>query len=259
MVASEIARLISLPAARYGLAVDKSTRGVVSETFLEKNAWLALGNTLLDKVVEGYDGTKRFRQREYRLGTVLALLRRMRYLQVPIGTAQEFENLGVEYVFIGYLAFDALIGNTDRHHENWGVVVTGGSDARAHFSLAPTFDHASSLGRNETTDGRARRLTTSDQRDTVEAYAGRARSAFFGPGSAGRPLRQREVMATLNSLSTTKAALSDWAARICSLEFETLREIFDSLPPDWIEESAIEFALRMLTANQRMIHEAANA
>ena len=29
---------------------------------------------------------------------------------------------GVE-VFAGYLLLDALIGNTDRHHENWAVMV----------------------------------------------------------------------------------------------------------------------------------------
>jgi hypothetical protein len=45
------------------------------------------------------------------------------------------------------LTFDALIGNTDRHHENWGFIID-----RAHPStgpnvrLAPTFDNGTSLG-----------------------------------------------------------------------------------------------------------------
>lgn len=52
----------------------------------------------------------------------------------------------------GYLVLDALVGNTDRHHQNWGVVVQGkrGADQvlLVHsIQLAPTFDHASSLGR----------------------------------------------------------------------------------------------------------------
>ncbi|MHB1163969.1 MAG: hypothetical protein ACYC3K_01885 [Candidatus Nanopelagicales bacterium] len=41
--------------------------------------------------------------------------------------------------FAGCLAFDALIGNTDRHHENWAVIRTSGL-------LAPAYDHAASLG-----------------------------------------------------------------------------------------------------------------
>ena len=27
-------------------------------------------------------------------------------------------------VFVGYLMFDAWIANTDRHHENWALVVS---------------------------------------------------------------------------------------------------------------------------------------
>ncbi len=45
-------------------------------------------------------------------------------------------------LFAGFLLLDALVGNTDRHHENWGVVRTMAGDVH----LAPTFDHASSLG-----------------------------------------------------------------------------------------------------------------
>jgi hypothetical protein len=29
-------------------------------------------------------------------------------------------NTGENWIFVGYLLFDALIGNTDRHHDNWG-------------------------------------------------------------------------------------------------------------------------------------------
>jgi hypothetical protein len=39
-----------------------------------------------------------------------------------------------------------LIGNTDRHHENWGILI---ELQRNHWrvNVAPSFDHASSLGR----------------------------------------------------------------------------------------------------------------
>lgn len=44
------------------------------------------------------------------------------------------------------LTFDALIGNTDRHHENWGFLVRPRRDAPADFRLAPAFDNGTSLG-----------------------------------------------------------------------------------------------------------------
>jgi hypothetical protein len=49
------------------------------------------------------------------------------------------------------LAFDALIGNTDRHSENWGLLATKASGQWS-FTMAPTFDHGTSLAyqvRNE--------------------------------------------------------------------------------------------------------------
>jgi hypothetical protein len=64
---------------------------------------------------------------------------------------------GVLCDLASYVVLDALIGNTDRHHENWGLVwrieklPDGG--ARLHLKTAPSFDHASSLGR-ELTDER---------------------------------------------------------------------------------------------------------
>ena len=44
------------------------------------------------------------------------------------------------------LAFDALIGNTDRHSENWGFLVERGPDGRPSHFMAPAFDNGTSLG-----------------------------------------------------------------------------------------------------------------
>ncbi|WP_432288805.1 HipA domain-containing protein (plasmid) [Aminobacter sp. BA135] len=43
------------------------------------------------------------------------------------------------------LAFDALIGNTDRHPENWGFLVRR-QHAKNNFAMAPIFDNGTSLG-----------------------------------------------------------------------------------------------------------------
>lgn len=40
------------------------------------------------------------------------------------------------------LTFDALIGNTDRHQDNWGIIESGGKI----FRMAPAFDNGSSMG-----------------------------------------------------------------------------------------------------------------
>ena len=43
------------------------------------------------------------------------------------------------------LVFDAVIGNSDRHTENWGFLIDARSSA-SRYSLAPAFDNGTSLG-----------------------------------------------------------------------------------------------------------------
>ena len=59
-----------------------------------------------------------------------------------------------------YALLDGLIGNTDRHHENWMVAYVAEEDDTVLRSM-PSFDHASSLGR-ELTDERRRQCLESD-------------------------------------------------------------------------------------------------
>ena len=76
----------------------------------------------------------------------------MTLTQLPValdGYAGSETGLSAFESFTGYLTFDALVGNTDRHHENWAVL-TGSQ------SLAPTYDHGASLGFNASPARRAR-------------------------------------------------------------------------------------------------------
>ena len=45
-----------------------------------------------------------------------------------------------------YIVLDALIGNTDRHHENWALLRKKINNKWS-GQTSPSFDHASSLGR----------------------------------------------------------------------------------------------------------------
>ncbi len=54
-------------------------------------------------------------------------------------------------------AFDALIGNTDRHAENWGVMRTVARAPHLPWKLAVPFDHGTSLGYEVAEDDLGRR------------------------------------------------------------------------------------------------------
>jgi hypothetical protein len=69
------------------------------------------------------------------------------------------------------LTFDALIGNTDRHTENWGVLAHLRRGQVPIFSFAPPFDNGTSLGYEIAQD----RLQAACDPKSLEAYIGKGR------------------------------------------------------------------------------------
>jgi hypothetical protein len=148
-ICAELARRLDLPHAEYDLAqwetADGSVRGVRSRNFCPPGAALTLGNELLAEADPDYavGAVSKYLVPAHTIERVILNLRN----KVP---ALPLEWNPLPFVrdavdtFIGYLLLDALVGNTDRHHENWGVIRL--PEGTVH--LAPTFDHASSLGRN---------------------------------------------------------------------------------------------------------------
>lgn len=254
-VCYEILRVIGIPCATYHFAVFNGAHGVLSERMMQERASLFTADLLFASVVDGYDGTLAFRQIEYRLSRAFGILRRIQNLHLPTGCPTDFPSMTPEDLFLGYLVFDALVGNTDRHHGNWGIIVQPGSapTERPTLCLAPTFDHASSLGRNESDERRAARLQTKDSRQTVEAYAARARSAFFEKGRGNHPLNNREILQEL--VLFNPSATRYWASKIVAIPISTYDQIFDNIDRSLISGISVDFARRVLLHNRNMIEE----
>ena len=255
-VTSEIAKTVGLPCAHYELAIRNGERGVISEQLMPSGASLALGNLLLPLWDQDYVSEQKFHQTQYRLSTVLALIDSIVELGIPPG-----KDLGLTRpvdFFVGYLVFDALIANTDRHHENWGIVVERDVSRQDKLKtwLAPSFDHASSLGRSESDEKRTWRLTTKDQRADVKAYAKRAKTAFYGRGDSIRTLTTREVLVELNRLFPVSSAF--WSNRICNVSAREFVDLLNEIPDNWISVVARNFAVEMLKLNQETIAEVTN-
>jgi hypothetical protein len=144
---------------------------------------------------------------------------------------------------VGYLMLDAWIANQDRHHENWSLVVS----PEPAIHLAPTYDHASSLGSNKTDKNRKDRLTTRDRGRSMERYVARAKSAFFLSPSDPKP------MSTLDAFNyagkVRPAAARRWLESLAKVSWQDVQIIFEQIPRDLISDAAIEFALKILTLN----------
>jgi len=158
-VAAEIALRIGVDAAEVELAEYQGRRGSASWSFVQPGESLVHGNEILAGQILGYDPQKRLKQSDHTLANIIAAVDKM----VPSVSTLVLEDLA------GYLVLDALVGNTDRHHENWGFLTRyedTDTGRRLIFRLAPSFDHASSLGR-ELRDDRAEAILAAGG---IEAY-----------------------------------------------------------------------------------------
>lgn len=143
-VVAELARVLGVPTAQVELAISGATRGVVSPTFVRPREQSFIpGNELLAGHDPSYPVAETGQVPGYTLDAVRAVLEPYR---PPEALLPDLED-GFS-AFTGYLVLDALVANTDRHHENWGVIETLGKPAR----LAPSYDHGTSLGFQEPDD-----------------------------------------------------------------------------------------------------------
>jgi hypothetical protein len=250
----ELAKLIGLPCAEYHFAVCDGAQGVLSETMYPKGGAFIPANLIISRIDPQYDGSLRFGQVGHKLVIAMNLVSRPA-LRPPMGFEQIEPTLDARDCFVGYLLFDTFIGNTDRHHENWGIVVAP-YEGRNALHLAESFDHASSLGRELTDAGRQKRLTTKDLRANLAAYATRARSAFYGVGTNPPQLTTLQVAKSL--AQSYPDAFNFWAERIAGVDKDLARNIFNRIDRTLISEPAIEFAISLLMYNQGKILEIAD-
>jgi len=246
VVAAGIAERLGLPHAEYKYARYKGQRAVLTPTILPDLTALILGNELLTHLDPTYkEGVQSSTQVAHTVHLVMQLLDHVRAPKTsnsyptPVGSAAD--------VFAGYLAFDALIGNTDRHHANWGIVIGPEAEVR----LAPTFDHASSLGCHENDDRRALRLVGKDRNFTVASFASKAGSGFYDDTALSKRVSTIDAFATACAMRTTVA--QGWLDRIASLAEEDFVELIAKVPTPLISETARLFAVELLKENQRRL------
>jgi hypothetical protein len=246
-VACELCRLLRIPHATYELAIWKGARGVISPSFVPAGGWLLHGNELLAKLQAGYPATKSYHVRQHTLRAVLAVMRQDRIVNCPLGWELPPGISRAMDVFIGYLMLDAWIANQDRHHENWSLLVA--PDRRVH--LAPTYDHASSLGSNESDENRKDRLTTRNARRSIVHYVERATSAFYRLSSDIRPMPTIEAFREAARIRPEATAI--WLRQLEQVSADDVRAILNQVPAERITPIGIEFAQRMLEVNRERL------
>lgn len=234
-IAAEVADHLDILHARVELAVFQGTRGSATESFAREGRELYHGNQIMAGRALGYDPGKRFRQSEHTLENI--------FLALDRAFASEDGARRAKERMAEYLVLDAVIGNTDRHHENWGILRKR-TERGWLGMLAPTFDHASSLGRELVDDsaGKCRRRFLTEGR--MAQYAERAPGAIFWRAD---DLRGISPLDLVRRASVLHPGLFGPALKaIEKLDRGALREIVARVPADWMSELARDFAVELM-------------
>ncbi|MEY4578885.1 MAG: hypothetical protein RL701_3588 [Pseudomonadota bacterium] len=250
-VACELAALLGIPHAIVELAVHAGATGALVQDLRPDRQHMSLlhGNELLLEYDPVYPSQAGYRVSEHTVSRVAQVLGEHRVrlpelpmLPRPLPTGVD-DALGL---FVGYLFLDAIIGNTDRHHENWAVIASRDATGARVLQLAPTYDHASSLGRELPDAKRIGRLRGVGARG-VKGYAERTRSAMYASNGDIKPLSPRAAF--LEAGKQRPAARDAWLRRCRDIGADALVEPLTRIPAALASEPAVAFASALLRYN----------
>ncbi|WMJ01363.1 HipA domain-containing protein [Pseudomonas chlororaphis subsp. aurantiaca] len=240
-LASEIAKVIGVSCADVELATFNRQPGCLSRRFaqLSDSVELVHGNELLAGAITGYDQAKNYGLSTHTLENILytvSLLMPTQEARVEAAVA-----LG------GMITLDALIVNVDRHHENWCVFRTREPDGVKH-SIGPSFDHASSLGR-ELSPAKIDSWLRSGLANRGEWYVNKARGAIYWNSSGSKGTNPLELLRLAHGV--WPEMITPWLERLAGIEIDELCRLLDEIPDDCIEQSCREFTSDLLRYTYR--------
>jgi hypothetical protein len=243
-VTCELAELLDLPHAHYELAyLSQDDPCVISLNFLAEGDALKLGNEL----IEGFDKDQRFKNTRHTLDAMLTAMQQNN-VQLPWNTLERDRIVTkASDLLIGYLCFDAWIGNTDRHAENWGIIIQNNKIN----ILAPTFDHASSLGRNESDERRRERLATKDTGRNVQKYVQNAMVPIYNQYGD-----QLNTISLIKECRHHNCQVTDyWIGEIVKItnEDHKIKKILEWMPKEFMSDPAKDFAMAILKESTKQL------
>ena len=163
-----MAGLIGVRRAEVQLARFGDALGTQCPAFAEPE-WLRVhGNEVMAEAISGYDGSRDTGRGDHNVRNILS----------AVSMWTERNGLDTQAILgelASYAILDGLIGNTDRHHENWMFFY---HPKLRSYQLAPSYDHGSSLGRELQDESRRVSRSRSDILAT-----GRVLNYLLGGGS----------------------------------------------------------------------------
>ncbi|MBH8558966.1 HipA domain-containing protein [Hymenobacter negativus] len=247
---AHLAQLLYLPVAQIELAVWHSETGAqigtLSPYMLPPSYQLVHGNEILEGIIADYPRDIA-RTSEHTVKRVLKCL----------GTYSPHARVApmmrtAAHQFVGYLMFDAWVGNMDRHHENWALVQPLHQQPSQWF-LSPTYDHGSSLGRELNDERKEQILQQAHPDHNLAAYASRGRGRFFRLVTDPKSQSLKPIDAFRLAAEMLPQAALNWRMLLRQVKLIKVEAVFKSFPSDWLTNTGSRFARALLEHNRQQI------
>ena len=225
--------MLDIDCAKVELALCEEQPGSATKSFLSDGWELVHGNQLFGIIFPDYDKDKKYHQSQHTLENIFGAMDIMFDAADASSAKRKLAN---------YFVLDALIGNTDRHHENWGTL-RNVEQNECVDSIGPTFDHASSLGR-ELLDERRRMLMRENR---VGNYAEKGRGPIYWTE------RDRHGLSPLELVRRASKEYGEWfrpaLEQTAEANADVLTDLIERVPEDWMSSEARDFTARLLRYN----------
>ena len=241
-VAAEVGRLIGVRCAEVHLARFGAVLGTQSPAFAEPE-WLRVhGNEVMAEAIPDYDGSRDTGRGDHSIRNIALAVNRW-------AERHDLDPQAILRELASYAILDGLIGNTDRHHENW--MFFHHPELRS-YQLAPSYDHGSSLGRELKDE--SRRVTRSRSEmlssDRVLNYllsGGSPRGVYIRSGSRRAP----PPLVTAQLICRWQPdVVRPWLERLEAATGRAFRDVIDRIPHEFMSPVAGDFTHQVLTISR---------
>ena len=200
------------------------------------------GYTVLGIHVPGYDLSRdaKFSQTQHSVENIIGAIKSS---DQRFGSDSSENQSSMLEKIASYAILDGLIGNTDRHHENWMLKLEYRA-GESRISAAPSFDHASSLGRELLDDDRRTKMDA----DGVLNYLQRGRGGVYWTAD------EKNAPAPINLARSLSRNWPEFTSRtleaLKNVQDTEFRTIVDRVPHELMSVAAKDFAYQVLVTSK---------
>ena len=232
-IASEVGGLLRVPVPCVELAEFMGKRGCASRSFVEtkKGFDLIHGSEVLAGRVLGYEKLKRWHQSNHSIKNIIAAV------ENTFPVRQQIPQLRT---LAGFIVLDAIICNTDRHHDNWAFLRGPAPSGKMVHLIAPSFDHASSLGRELRDDRRKLMLA----QGAVERYALKGHGGIYWQEADEKG--ENPLLLAIKAAGEYPNYFKPWLARVRELQPDDFCGIIGRIPVEWMSIEAKQFCAKLI-------------